>query len=387
MWEAQEMKKVLVVAYMHKKYDKRVWKSVEILSKIYDVIYIYWDLQNEKPYKYSNIEYIPVYYKYETKSRFRDSLKRIRYERKICQISKKYINSGNIDIVYIHHFATFFPFCVYKLAKKRKIPIVTDYHEYIPEEYMFSLRNKIPFIEIVGKAINKKITIMSSGGIFVSPWVKKVSTSINPSLKAIVIPNYALMKTDVVDKNSRSKEIIFVGGMLKKMDYEFKILEMLRKEGFKITSLGVNFKKANVNYERFLPYDKMMKRISTAAFSLISYSPYDTKGTLLMNYSHSFPNKFFDSIAAGVPVIVRKEFKEMVDIVEKYGVGIVIPSDDEREAANMILKAWNEHYDLITDNIKKYQDEFCWNEDKEKLFLDFFENIRMGDNQRRASGS
>ncbi|MDK2886987.1 MAG: hypothetical protein PWP54_1567 [Thermosipho sp. (in: thermotogales)] len=49
----------------------------------------------------------------------------------------------------------------------------------------------------------------------------------------------------------------------------------------------------------------MIEELSKSAFSLISFVSF---GNEEKNYIYSFPHKFFDSIAAGTPVIVKKDF-------------------------------------------------------------------------------
>jgi len=112
----------------------------------------------------------------------------------------------------------------------------------------------------------------------------------------------------------------------------------------------------------------MMKELSKASFSLISYQTINDKK--YKNDTLALPHKFFDSIAAETPVIVKDTFVSMRKIVEKYGIGVVINPNNVEESVEKILKAY-ENYDQLIENIKKHKNKFVWDEEKEKKFVDF----------------
>jgi len=54
------MKKVLIIGYMHSKYDKRVYRTVQALSKYAKVIYQYVVKEKESEYEEGNVRYVPI---------------------------------------------------------------------------------------------------------------------------------------------------------------------------------------------------------------------------------------------------------------------------------------------------------------------------------------
>ncbi len=365
---------VAIVGFLHLKDDKRVRKTVEILSKHNRVIYVYWTRdKTEIEYEKGNVKYIPVYHDIG-KNFAVEVFKRVIYEYKVIRSLKKF----NFDILYLHHFATFLPFGIYKPAKSKGAKIITDFHEYVPEEYMFSLRNKLP-VEVVGKKIFRYQVLNSDKIVAVSPYVIKEAQAIKSDIPSLLIPNYACKSVDNVDVNRKlmKKEVIFVGNMRKRMEYEMEILKKLYVLGFTVTFLGIpqNISEEEdgfIKYEKFKPYDEMLIRLSEATFSLVSYSPYDSRGRALKNYIHSFPNKFFDSLAANTPVIVREEYQEMKNVVQRYKVGVVIPKNNVDVAVDKILFFFKErNYKELINNIKSYKDKFVWTETREREFERF----------------
>ena len=60
--------KIIIIGYMHPKYDKRVFKTVELLSKNNQVIYQYWtNNTKEKIHEELNIKFLPIFYEKESK--------------------------------------------------------------------------------------------------------------------------------------------------------------------------------------------------------------------------------------------------------------------------------------------------------------------------------
>jgi len=109
-----------------------------------------------------------------------------------------------------------------------------------------------------------------------------------------------------------------------------------------------------------------MEEISKASFSLISYNSENAQYT--KNYDFALPNKFFDSIAAGTPVIVKESFVSMAKQVRNLGLGVVIDPSDFEESKKRTLEAYD-NYETIIQNIEKHQNEFVWDQEKEKEFL------------------
>jgi hypothetical protein len=95
------------------------------------------------------------------------------------------------------------------------------------------------------------------------------------------------------------------------------------------------------------------------------------------------PNKFFDSLGAGTPVIVASDFKEMARIIQKNKIGIMIDRNEIKGSVDRIVSLWNSaDYDRLLDSIRSTQDEYAWDTDKEESFLSYIrtltESIKRG---------
>lgn len=115
------------------------------------------------------------------------------------------------------------------------------------------------------------------------------------------------------------------------------------------------------------PYAELMNftRVSDLGVSLDK----DTN----VNYRFSLPNKIFDYIQAGIPLLVS-DLPEIKKIVEGYEIGLVCPNHESKVIADSIKKILSDDalYNQFKTNTKKASQELTWaNECKvlEKIYL------------------
>ncbi|MBO8161187.1 MAG: glycosyl transferase family 1 [Thermosipho sp. (in: Bacteria)] len=358
--------KVFILGYTHSKNDKRVFRTVETLSKRHKIIYQYWTDKDERSYTENNVTYIPIKY---TKNLQTNYLVKLKNRKDLDEKILKMVEVFDYDAIYFHHFLPTKPLKPFKIAKKRGKMIIYDIHEYHPENFLNFFKGIAKVLkEKIMWNIFKKQLELSDKLIFVSKEIQEEIFKITGIDKAyMVIPNYASIS---ISSKNKKKEISFVGKTDRNFESEKEILKELINLGFSFKIIGMDskvFKGVPHEYTSFLPYKDMMKELSKSAFSLISYLPF---GTDIKNYVYSLPHKFFDSIAAGTPVIVKNSFISMAKEVKKYGIGVVINPSNVEESVKKILDAY-ENYNVIQENIKKYKHLFIWNEEKEKEFVDF----------------
>lgn len=85
-----------------------------------------------------------------------------------------------------------------------------------------------------------------------------------------------------------------------------------------------------------------------------------------LNYRFALPNKLFDYIGSGIPVIVSN-LPEMSRIAKNYNIGVVIDSIDPKTIASAINKMLNSPDDmsLWSKNCLTASRELCWENEKE----------------------
>ncbi len=94
-----------------------------------------------------------------------------------------------------------------------------------------------------------------------------------------------------------------------------------------------------------------------------------------LNYRFALPNKLFDYIQAGVPVLVSN-LPEMKKIVEHYQVGIVADTHQRKELAETMKTALfeMEKRTIWKQNLVKAAKDLCW-ENEEKVLFQVYERF------------
>ena len=361
------MKKILIIGYYHSKNDKRVFRTVKALSEKSQVAYQYLSSEDSEIYFENNIKYIPIRFNINlSDNSLKKAIKRIKSDRKILKI----IKNEDFDILYMHHFLPIFPLKPFKIAKKKGKEIVYDIHEYHPENFLNCLKGKIKIIkEKIMWNIFRKQLELSDKLIFVSKEMQKdIYEKLEINKPYLILPNFANISLKAKEKR---KEISFVGKINRNLDDEKELIKELIKKGFRFKIIGMDsnyFDDIPHEYTAFLPYNKMMKELSKSSFSLISFNTIINRS--YKNDIFSLPNKYYDSIAAETPVIVKYTFQSMAKEVEKYGIGVVINPNNLEESVEKILKAYR-NYKQLLENIRKYKSKFVWNKEKEEKFINF----------------
>ena len=86
-----------------------------------------------------------------------------------------------------------------------------------------------------------------------------------------------------------------------------------------------------------------------------------------LNYHYSLPNKFFDYIQAGVPILAS-QLPELSALINTYQIGSFIKSHEPKAIANAISEMLkSEKLKIWRENTKKASEELNWANEKQKL--------------------
>jgi glycosyltransferase involved in cell wall biosynthesis len=125
-----------------------------------------------------------------------------------------------------------------------------------------------------------------------------------------------------------------------------------------------------VTFIDMLPYNKMMAYTKQCFMGLIF-----EKIDVTDHHRFALPNKFFDYINAGIPVLSSKA-TEIQLLIEKYQVGDVIENFEPQKIAAKIMEIEKnkEVFDLWKHNTIAASEELNW-ENEEKILVDFMNNL------------
>lgn len=94
-----------------------------------------------------------------------------------------------------------------------------------------------------------------------------------------------------------------------------------------------------------------------------------------LNYYYSLPNKIFDYINSGVPVLCSN-FPEMKNIVDKYKIGICTNEKNPLKLSKIINNMLNNENErnIWKENINIASKDLCW-ENEEKILINIFKGF------------
>ena len=286
------------------------------------------------------------------------------------------------DILWANDLDTLFPNYLISVLKRSRL--IYDSHEY--------------FTESVYKKSSKKIWERMENFLF--PRLKNVIT-VNDSIKrayenkykvpVTVLRNvpykYIVQNTETVILLPANKKNLLIQGMgINDNRGAEEAVRMMRflPEDFKLYFIGngtvlPRLKKmvhdcnleTKVTFIDALPYHQMMTYTRQCFLGLI-FEKIDVSDEHL----YSLPNKFFDYIHAGIPVLSSKA-TEIKSIIIKYRIGDFIDTFDPEEIAQKIILISEDKttYNLWKRNTIKASEDLNW-EKEEKILIDFMKHVR-----------
>ena len=117
-----------------------------------------------------------------------------------------------------------------------------------------------------------------------------------------------------------------------------------------------------------MPYANMMAYTQLAELGFILDK--DTN----LNYRICLPNKLFDFIQAGVPIVASR-LVEVGKIIEKYQIGLFIPDHDPKSIAATIKEGLGDasRRAVWQQGLAKAAEELCW-ENEQQVLLDIYKH-------------
>jgi len=110
-----------------------------------------------------------------------------------------------------------------------------------------------------------------------------------------------------------------------------------------------------------LPYKEMIQYTQNADLGLTLDK--DTN----INYRYSLPNKIFDYIQAGIPVLASN-LVEVANVIKSYKVGEIVESHEPFVIAKKMMEILNDDKKAVwKENLKAAAEELCWEKESLKL--------------------
>ncbi|MCH2197155.1 MAG: glycosyltransferase [Flavobacteriales bacterium] len=362
------MKKIAVLVSNDLSHDQRVRKTCEVLLKhgLEPVLVgrlLEGSIDFERPY-----ETVRFPLKHTGGARFYAELQKV--------LDRFLRSRGNeFTGVWANDLDTLWP--AWRFHKRTGKAIIYDSHEYFTEA-----------AGLTGRPFPKKVWETIEGRIF--PRLKYVFT-VNESIAEIyrkkykvdvqVLRNVPFLKTQEIVARSRQElglpegRLVILQGAF--MDKDRGIVEAV--EAFQhlndvhllLVGAGEEWQRAQelrkelgledkITIKPKLPYKELVQHTRNADLGLSL-----DKG-LHFNYYYSLPNKLFDYIHAGIPVLASP-LPEVKRVVEGMKVGQLIPDWDPKNIAEAIEKILSIDKQEWTSGLQEARETFNWDAESQKI--------------------
>lgn len=288
------------------------------------------------------------------------------------------------DVVHCHDLSTLHYGVMIKLWTFSKIKLVYDAHEY--ETEMNGLQGfKKTYLSIkerfLIRFVDKVITVSDSiADEYVRLYgIERPELILNcPVLRTEKPPNKDLFRS-IFDISNEHRILLYQGGLEKGRGIEIMLeaFSSLNTDRYVLVFLGsgqlTDEIKSHENYGEFVfhhPYvsgEVLLEYTSSADYGIVYIE--DT----CLSYRYCMPNKLFECIAGGLPVICSN-LPEIRDFVERQGVGISAIKDGPEGFLEMLERLPDPKDSELKSNILKTRSAFNWGT-QEKILIKMYNQL------------
>ena len=364
--------------------DSRASKEItSLMNNGFNVVVLGWD-RDSRIKDYDNV-YLgdkrinTIFFKY--KAKYGESISTIKglffFQKWLYKQLKEDINKYD----YIHACDFDCGYMAYKIAKKYNKKLIYDMYDYYVDSR--------PMPYLIKKNIEKRensIINFSDISIICGEWRKKQIKGTHPK-KLIVIhntPNINYKESKkIIKSNSKKIKVAYVG-VFQDNRLLLELLDKFKKNndyelhigGFGIYENQISDvanQNDNIYYYGSLKYDQVLSLEADCDVLFATYNP------IIQNHKYSAPNKVYEAMALGKPIIVCKN-TGIDELVSKNNTGFVIDySADEFFSVLDKYKNNKKLLNVISKNAKKtYKEKYSWNLMEKQLINSYKDLDRSG---------
>jgi glycosyltransferase involved in cell wall biosynthesis len=288
-----------------------------------------------------------------------------------------YLLFAKVDLIFANDLDTL-P-AAFLAAKIRRKKIIYDTHEYFTETPELVHRPKVQAIwQKIENFIFPKLQVIFTVNDSIAELYKK---KYNKNLQVVrnIPPTYipSRLKTRKELDLPENKHILILQGtginkdrgaeeVLTAMQYLQNCILLIIGSGDVLPALQKMTKELKLEnkviFKTKMPFEELRQYTCNSDLGLAVDK--DTN----LNYHFSLPNKLFDYIHAGIPVLAS-DLPELKKIINDYDIGYFLQNHDPKNIAATIEYIFEnaERYKTVKSNTEKAREKLCWENEEKNL--------------------
>jgi len=302
-----------------------------------------------------------------------------RFQRMIKRPKAIYKKALEIDAdIYHFHDPELLP--IGKKLKRKGKKVIYDSHEDLPRQIFqkewipdFLKRSISVIFEFIENSYVKQIDAVVTVSDYIADRFQQIAK------RVIVCSNYASVSefNKIPDFNKRNNSVCYIGGITKLRGIE-EIVAACEKAGVTLNLAG-EFENEmlktkilankSVNYLGYLSREGIQNILTLSFAGVVTFLP-------APNHNNACPNKMFEYMASGIPVIASN-FEKWISIIEENSAGICVDPSNVEELSNAIQYLNNNPQiaaEMGRNGRRAFEEKYNWQVEEKKL-IDLYNTI------------
>ena len=282
---------------------------------------------------------------------------------------------GSPDVIHCHDLSALFPGQLLRLTTRGKPKLIYDAHEFASDQIPGAPAWRQQVIGLYERLMASRIDAMITVSDSIAKAYSRMLSRQPPTVVRNCPARTELVESDVFRQRfaiaSHEPVLLYQGALRPGRGIEFVLrafkdwsppahLVFMGNGPLSDSIISIAESASHIHHMPAVPVDVLHAHTSAADFGLVLGE------NTCRNVQWSLPNKFFEYMMAGVPVLVSN-LDEIAHIVRERRVGFVLDDNSPDTIRATIESALSADREALAGSVQKTREEFCWDRESQRL--------------------